>query len=106
MIPMPVGAGFNPPLRRLQDRRPLLSTPNSIGAFVCGRWVSQTGIAREESTMKLPRRHVLALSAAAALSATRRVAWAQTYPTRPLKWIVGFPPGGGADTVARIMGAW
>jgi tripartite-type tricarboxylate transporter receptor subunit TctC len=57
--------------------------------------------------MKLPRRHVLALStAAAALAATRRIAWAQTYPTRPVRFIVGFPPGGGADTVARIMGAW
>jgi tripartite-type tricarboxylate transporter receptor subunit TctC len=57
--------------------------------------------------MKLPRRHFLAMTAAAAaLAAARRVAWAQAYPTRPLRWIVGFPPGGGADTVARIMGAW
>jgi tripartite-type tricarboxylate transporter receptor subunit TctC len=33
-------------------------------------------------------------------------AWAQSYPTRPLRWIVGFPPGGGADTVTRIVGQW
>jgi tripartite-type tricarboxylate transporter receptor subunit TctC len=45
-------------------------------------------------------------AAAAALAAVPRIARAQTYPARPLRWIVGFPPGGGADTVARIMGAW
>ncbi len=57
--------------------------------------------------MKPPRRDFLHLTAAAAaLAAVPRIAWAQTYPTRPLRWIVGFPPGGGADTVARIMGPW
>src|SRR5262249_58777349 len=43
---------------------------------------------------------------AAALPAISRFAWAQVYPTRPVRWIVGFPPGGGADTVARIAGQW
>jgi tripartite-type tricarboxylate transporter receptor subunit TctC len=53
------------------------------------------------------RRDLLHLAAAAAaLAAVPRIARAQTYPVRPLRWIVGFPPGGGADTVARIMGAW
>src|SRR6266850_6606583 len=57
--------------------------------------------------MKLPRRRFLHLTAAAAaLPAVSRVAWAQAYPSRPLRWIIGFPPGGGADTVARIMGPW
>jgi tripartite-type tricarboxylate transporter receptor subunit TctC len=28
------------------------------------------------------------------------------YPARPLRWIVGFPPGGGADIVVRIMAPW
>src|SRR5215467_11393541 len=57
--------------------------------------------------MKLPRRYFLSLSAAAgALAAVPQVARAQAYPTRPLRWIVGFPPGGGADTVARIMAPW
>ena len=55
--------------------------------------------------MKLSRRHVLHL-AAAALPAGSRSARAQAYPARPLRWIVGFPPGGGADSVARIMGQW
>jgi tripartite-type tricarboxylate transporter receptor subunit TctC len=57
--------------------------------------------------MNLPRRRFLHLAAgAAALPTLSRIAWSQTYPTRPVRWIVGFPPGGGADTVARIMGQW
>jgi tripartite-type tricarboxylate transporter receptor subunit TctC len=57
--------------------------------------------------MKLPRRKFLHLAAgAAALPMSSRFAWAQAYPSRPVRWIVGFPPGGGADTVARIAGQW
>jgi tripartite-type tricarboxylate transporter receptor subunit TctC len=58
--------------------------------------------------MKLPhRRQFLHLAAgAAALPALSLVARAQAYPTRPMRWIVGFPPGGGADTVARIIAPW
>src|SRR5262245_24060215 len=56
--------------------------------------------------MKLPRRIFLHLATGAAVLPALSRAWAQTYPTRPLHWIVGFPPGGGADTVARIAGQW
>jgi tripartite-type tricarboxylate transporter receptor subunit TctC len=57
--------------------------------------------------MTLPRRRFLHLTAAAAaFSAVSRVARAQAYPTRPLRWVVGFPPGGGADIVSRIMAPW
>jgi tripartite-type tricarboxylate transporter receptor subunit TctC len=55
--------------------------------------------------MKLPRRRFLHLAAgAAALPALSRVASAQSYPARPVHLIVGFPPGGGADIVARLLG--
>ena len=57
--------------------------------------------------MEFPRRTFLLLAAGAtAVPAVSRMAWAQAYPSRPVRWIVGFPPGGGADAVARIMGPW
>ena len=56
--------------------------------------------------MKLPRRNFLHLAAGtAALPAVSRIARAQAYPTRPVRIIVGWPAGGGADTV-RIVGQW
>jgi len=57
--------------------------------------------------MKLPRRTFLHLAAgAAALPAVSRFAWAQAYPSRPVRFIVGAPAGGGFDIAARLMGQW
>jgi tripartite-type tricarboxylate transporter receptor subunit TctC len=57
--------------------------------------------------MKLPRRRFLHLAAgAASLPAVSRIAWAQSYPSRPVRLIVGFPAGGPGDLVARLIGQW
>ena len=57
--------------------------------------------------MKLARRRLLQLAAgAAALPAVTRMAAAQSYPARPLRMIIGYPPGGSADITARLTGQW
>ena len=57
--------------------------------------------------MKFPRRTFLHLAVgAAALPALPRMARAQTYPSRPVRIIVGFTPGGPPDVLSRLIGQW
>jgi tripartite-type tricarboxylate transporter receptor subunit TctC len=57
--------------------------------------------------LKRARRRFLYLAGgAAALPALSRIATAQAYPTRPVRLIIGYPPGGSADITARLIGQW
>jgi tripartite-type tricarboxylate transporter receptor subunit TctC len=68
--------------------------------------VALSGVAKGH-TMKLHRRRFLHLAArAAVLPAISNVVRAQAYPTRPVRFIVGYAAGGGNDIVARLIGQW
>jgi tripartite-type tricarboxylate transporter receptor subunit TctC len=57
--------------------------------------------------MEFPRREFLHLAAgAAALTTMTRVSWAQAYPSRPVRWIVGAAGGSSPDIFARLLGQW
>ena len=57
--------------------------------------------------MKLPRRHFLQIAVAAAAGAILpQDAHALDYPVKPIRWLVGYPPGGSADTASRILAQW
>lgn len=59
----------------------------------------------KEITMKIMRRRFLQLAgAAAAAPFLPERAWSQSYPSRPVRWIVGYPPAGATDITARLMG--
>src|SRR5262249_44516712 len=122
MAEMVVAAGSRQPaplapVRRPPDALPSAGRPDrpSIHYLERGspmrnrkREICTSGSARDEDGQPphlLGRRNFLHLAAgAAALPALSRIAWTESYPSRPVRIIVGFPPGGTADIVARLMG--
>jgi tripartite-type tricarboxylate transporter receptor subunit TctC len=69
--------------------------------------IGADGILRGDTAMKLARRHILQLGgAAAAAMALPGSASALDYPVRPVRLIVGFPPGGPSDILGRLIAQW
>ena len=56
--------------------------------------------------MTFSRRNLLHGAAGAAALAVSGTAWAETYPSRPVRWVLGFAAGGTTDIISRVVGQW
>src|SRR5262249_29791806 len=65
--------------------------------------LTETSVFAGNRAMTIARRQFLQLAAAGLLAVAPQAFATEDYPTRPVRWIIGFPPGGGADQVARLM---
>src|SRR5215208_4427803 len=87
-------------LYRLPSQARIAKTAGDGKAVRCAAWP-------EKDAMTLPRRRFLNLAASAAvLAALSRMGWAQAYPTRPVRFIVGSAGGSSPDIFARLLGQW
>jgi tripartite-type tricarboxylate transporter receptor subunit TctC len=85
-----------------EGRRVFVEARAACHALLCCALQDRLG-----APMKLSRRRFLEFAAGtAAFSAVAPIAKAQTYPARPVRLIIGYPPGGSADVTARLMGQW
>ena len=86
-----------------------MASDRAVGGGPASSFRASSRALREDTggIMKLLRRQFLHLAAGAvAVPAVSRIAWAQTYPARPVHLIAPYPPGGPADILARIIGQW
>jgi tripartite-type tricarboxylate transporter receptor subunit TctC len=89
----------------LSGECPLCAKSRHSGRFWILLLAGKGAQVRGASPVKLPRRTLLHLAAgAAALPEVLRIAWAQAYPTRPVRVVVGQAAGSGSDAVARLIG--
>src|SRR6202140_4501167 len=92
--------------RGIAANRRWVPKPEIVTAFR-GMGIGISLVSSGGHTMKLPRRSFLRLAAGAvALPALSPIARAQTYPTRPVRIIVGYAAGGAPDIFARLIGQW
>src|SRR4051812_17855476 len=99
---------YRAPEDRQESRKPAAKKPDRAGTRTREQGphsqpTSGRSRGRETAVMRMSRRRILGAAAAAALPLLSRAARAQSFPSRPIKWIVAFPPGGGNDVVARLI---